>query len=53
MERATKEKRKITSTEAVKILKKSGLDIDEKKAEEVLDMMYFLAKLLVNQNFKT
>ena len=52
METTTKEKRKITSVDAVAILKKSGVEIDEKKAGEVLDMMYFLAKLIVNQNFK-
>ena len=38
---------------AVKILKKNGVEIDEKKAAEVLDFLYFLAKLIVNQNFKT
>ncbi|MFD2865650.1 hypothetical protein [Mucilaginibacter antarcticus] len=53
METGTKGKRKITSAEAVRILQKSGMEIDEKKAEEVLDLMYFLAKLIVNQNFKT
>ena len=47
------EKRKITPEMAVRILKKQGIEMDEKKASEVLDMMYFLAKLIVNQNFKT
>ncbi len=46
------EKRNITAAQAVKILEKSGVKIDEKKAGEVLDLMYFLAKLIVNQNFK-
>ena len=47
------EKRNITPEMAVKILRKNGVEIDEKKAAEVLDMLYFLAKLIVNQNFKT
>ncbi len=47
------EKRNITPEMAVKILLKNGVEIDEKKAAEVLDLMYFLAKLIVNQNFKT
>jgi len=34
------------------MLKEKGVDIDEKNAEKVLDLMYFLAKLIVNQNFK-
>ena len=46
------EKRNITPEKAVAILKKSGVEIDEKKAAEVLDLLYFLAKLIVNQNFK-
>ncbi|WP_202909761.1 hypothetical protein [Mucilaginibacter pedocola] len=53
METGTKEKRKITSADAVTILKKSGIEIGEKKAGEVLELMYFLSKLIVNQNFKT
>lgn len=47
------EKRNITPEMAVRILKKEGIEIDEKKATEVLDMLYFFAKLIVNQNFKT
>ncbi|GAC1314570.1 MAG: hypothetical protein NVSMB24_39380 [Mucilaginibacter sp.] len=46
------EKRSVTPEMAVKILRKNGVEIDEKKAVEVLDLMYFLAKLIVNQNFK-
>ena len=47
------EKRNITPEMAVKILRKNGVEMDEKKAAEVLDMLYFLAKLIVNQNFNT
>ncbi|RKR83361.1 hypothetical protein BDD43_3567 [Mucilaginibacter gracilis] len=46
------EKRNITPEKAVKILSESGVKITEKKAEELLEFMYFLAKLIVNQNFK-
>lgn len=46
------EKRNITPQKVVEILSKSGVKITEKKAEELLDFMYFLAKLIVNQNFK-
>jgi hypothetical protein len=48
----TPKKRKITPEKAVAILKKNGVEIDEKNAEKVLDLMYFLAKLIVDQNFK-
>lgn len=53
MDTTIKEKQKIRPADAVKILSKSGVEIDEKKAEKVLELMYFLAKLIVNQNFKT
>lgn len=45
-------KKGVTALEAVKILKNNGIEISEKDAEKVLEMMYFLAKLIVNQNFK-
>lgn len=46
------EKRNITTQKAIEILSKDGVKLSEKKAEEVLDLMYFLARLIVNQNFK-
>jgi len=46
------EKRNITPQKAVEILSKSGINISEKEAEKVLNFMYFLAKLVVDQNFK-
>ena len=52
-EKTLTEKRNITPEMAVKILHENGVEIDEKKAVEVLDFLYFLAKLFVNQNFKT
>jgi hypothetical protein len=53
MDKELQEKRKVTPKMAMEILAKNGVVIDEKKAEKVLDLMYFLAKLIVNQNFKT
>jgi len=44
--------RKITPQQAVNMLRKHGLEIDEAEAKKVLEIMYFLAKLIVNQNFK-
>jgi|GEM_PF-1313173 len=46
-----KKNRNITAGQAVKIMRKNGVEMDEKKAEEVLDLMYFLAELIVKQNF--
>ena len=46
------EKRNITVQKAIRMLKEKGVEIDEKNAGKVLDLMYFLAKLIVNQNFK-
>jgi len=47
------EKRSVTTAQVIEIMRKRGVEIDEKKASEVLDLIYFLAKLIVNQNFKT
>jgi hypothetical protein len=33
------------------MLKKHGVEVTEAKAAEMLDIMYFLAKLIVKQNF--
>lgn len=52
MKHQLEDKRKVTPEMAVKMLRKGGIDVDEKKAKEFLDIMYFLAKLIVNQNFK-
>ena len=43
------EKRKITPEMAIKYFRKNGIEIDEKKASEVLEFLYFLAKLTVDQ----
>ena len=46
------EKRNITPKQAVEILRKKGVEISEEKASKILDTMYFLARLIVEQNFK-
>ncbi len=46
------EKRNITPEMAVKILQRNGIEIDAKQASEVLDFLYFLAKLVVDQSVK-
>ena len=46
-----KKTRIVKAEQVVKIMQKRGEDMDEKKAEEVLDLIYFLAELIVKQNF--
>jgi len=46
------EKRNITTEKAIEVLARNGIIVTPKKAEEILDLMYFLAKLIVNQNLK-
>jgi len=46
------EKRNITPRQAVEILKRKGVEVSEEKAIKILDTMYFLAGLIVEQNFK-
>lgn len=45
-------KRSITTAQAIKMLADEGLEINEKEAEEILDLLYFLGKLTVNQLVK-
>lgn len=52
MRNILQKKRNITPEKAVKILSKNGINIDKNDAAEVLELMYFLAKLIVDQNFK-
>jgi len=51
MKAGLSEKRNVTPQQAVKILEQNGLKISEKEAEEILDFLYFLGKLSVNQYF--
>ncbi len=45
-------KRNVTPADAVRDFREKGVEINEKEAEIILDFLYFLAKLTVNQNFK-
>ncbi|MGK9118260.1 hypothetical protein [Olivibacter jilunii] len=53
MLKKTFEKRSIAPNQAIKILEKSGLKVSEKEAEDILEIMYFLAKLLFKQNLNS
>lgn len=46
------EKRTVTPEQAVKILRKNGVEVNESQAKVILDFLYILAKLTVNQYFK-
>ncbi len=45
-------KRNVTPEKAMELLKDNGVEISKKNAEEFLDLMYFLAKLSVDQYIK-
>lgn len=49
MKAGLSERKNITPQQAVKILEQSGLKVSEKEAAEILDFLYFLGKLSVNQ----
>jgi hypothetical protein len=53
MKAGPSEKRNITPQQAVKILEQNGLKVSKKDAEVILDFLYFLGKLSVNQYVKT
>jgi hypothetical protein len=42
-------KRNVTSADTIKALRKNSIEVSEKDAEIILDFLYFLAKLTVNQ----
>jgi hypothetical protein len=46
------EKRKLSTHFVITEMRKNGVEVSEKKADEVLDLIYFLAKLIVKENFK-
>jgi len=50
MKAGTLEKRNITPEQAIKILQKNGIEVNEKQAEEILELLFILAKLEV-QNY--
>jgi len=41
--------RKLTPADTIAALRKNGIEISEKDAEIILDFLYILAKLTVNQ----
>jgi ribose 5-phosphate isomerase RpiB len=45
-------KKTVTNKRIIEHLEKHGIEITEKNAAEVLELLYFLAKLIVKQNFK-
>jgi hypothetical protein len=45
------EKRNVTPYQAVRILRKNGVEATEKEARKILDFMYILAKLAIREYF--
>lgn len=52
MKAGTSDNRSITPEKAKKILLENGVEVSEKEAKELLDLMYFFAKLSVDQYIK-
>lgn len=49
MKARTSDNRSITPEKAKKILLENGVEVNEKEVEEILEFLYFLARLAVNQ----
>ncbi|WP_166727688.1 hypothetical protein [Mucilaginibacter gilvus] len=49
MSKARLKNKTVTTTDTIKALRKDGIEISENEAEKILDFLYFLAKLTVNQ----
>ena len=49
MKAGSPRKRNVTPEQARKILSQNGIEVNEKEVEEILDFLYFLAKLSVDQ----
>jgi len=47
-----KENRKVKPADVIKILSKYGREISREDAQKILDFLYFLGKLTVNQYIK-
>jgi hypothetical protein len=45
-------KRNVSPQQAIEILKENGYEVNEKEAESILDFLYFLGKLTVDQYIK-
>ncbi|GAA4924690.1 hypothetical protein [Mucilaginibacter defluvii] len=46
------EKRNVTTEQAIKLLREQGYEVTEEQATQILDFLYFLGKLSVDQYFK-
>jgi hypothetical protein len=44
-------KRNVTTADAIKALRQNGIEVSEKDAEVILDFLFILAKLIVNEYF--
>jgi len=53
MQKEVPKKRSVTVDDTIKALKAMGSEVSEKDAEIILDFLYFLAKLSVNQYLNT
>jgi protein-tyrosine-phosphatase len=49
MKAGSSEKRSITPEQTIKALRENNIEVSENEAKEILDFLYFLAKLTVNQ----
>lgn len=45
-------RRNVTPEQAMKILGKNGIEVNEDQVKIILDFLYILAKLTVNQYFR-
>jgi len=44
-------KKSISSEKLIEIFKEKDIELSKEKAEDLLDLLYLLAKLVVDQNF--
>ena len=49
MHKDLQKKRNITTKDTIRAMNENGIQISEKEAEEILDFLYIIAKLTVNQ----
>ncbi|TFF38481.1 hypothetical protein [Mucilaginibacter psychrotolerans] len=52
MKAGNSEKRNVTPEQTIKTLRENNIEVSENDAKEILDFLYFLAKLAVNQYIK-
>ncbi|RYG35106.1 MAG: hypothetical protein EOO01_31735 [Chitinophagaceae bacterium] len=49
MHKDLQKKRNITTKDTIRAMNENGIQISEKEADEILDFLYIIAKLTVNQ----